>query len=57
MRFILHRRKTKLVISTSTNFTANGIDRSLLYIVLGVNSRVKKITNVKLVQKDYIDLV
>lgn len=42
MRLILLRRRKELVISAFIGFTANIIDESTLYTVLGVNNKAKK---------------
>lgn len=40
--FTLFNRKTKLVISVSINFVANGISGNTVYITFTINSRVEK---------------
>lgn len=47
MRFILLGRKKKLVISTFASFTTNNIEKSVIHIALGINSRARKDYQVK----------
>lgn len=54
MRFTLLGKKKELMIPVLTDFVVNDVSKSIVYITLGVNNRIKKITRSKAMRNSYI---